>query len=179
MTRTYLTAIACVIAGAMIIPLPVSAECLNQTIGQIYLPMNLKNVPSAAHVMASVMTSKGLLEARASQEQNGISEITFFLDGKELKPAKASEVPHETIKCTGKRGALSTSERLYAALSALRNSIISEAEASRYTSTFSCAGSGPVEVILVSSKERSNGNTEYFFQFKQGGHLCGWAYYED
>ncbi len=178
MTRTRLTAMACVIAGAMIIPLTASAECLNQKIGQIYLPMNLKNAPAAAHVMASVMTGKGLLEARASQEQNGTSEITFFLDGKELKPVKTSELRRETIKCSGKRAALSISERVYAALSGLRNSIVTEAEASRYSSKFNCAGSGTVEVVLVDSEERSNGSTVYFFQFKQGGHVCGWASYE-
>jgi hypothetical protein len=178
MTRTRLTVMACVVAGAISTPLPALAECLNQQIGQIYLPMNLTNAPSAAHVMASVMTSKGLLEARASQEQSGTSEITFFLDGKALKPVKTSELRRETIKCSDKRTALSASERLYAALSVLCNSIITEAEASRYSSKFGCTGRGTVEVVLVDSEERSNGSTIYFFQFKQGGHVCGWASYE-
>jgi hypothetical protein len=178
MRSLRLAAMACVISGSLVLPLPASAECLNQKIGQIYLPMNLKNVPSAAHVMASAMTSKGLLEARASQEQNGISEITFFLGEKELKPIGTSELGRETIKCSEKRGALSTPERLYAALLALPNSIITEAEASRYSSKFNCAGSGTVEVVLVDSDHRSNGSTVYFFQFKQGGHVCGWASYE-
>jgi hypothetical protein len=173
-----LAAIACVTAGSMVLPLPASAECLNQKVGQIYLPMNLKNFPPAAHVMASAMTSKGLLEARASQEQNGISEITFFLGEKELKPIGTSEIGRETIKCSEKRRALNTSEWLYAALLGLPNSIITEAEASRYSSKFSCSGSGTVEVVLVDSDQRTNGSTVYFFQFKQGGHVCGWASYE-
>jgi hypothetical protein len=177
MTRTRWTAMACVIVGAMIIPLPVSAECLNQKIGQIYLPMNLKNVPSAAHVMASVMTSKGLFEARASQEQNGTSQITFFLDGKEMKPLETSEQRRETNKCGGKRGALIISEPLYSVLSTLRSSIITEAEAS-YGSNYQCNGTGAVEIVLRDSEERATGGWTFIFVFKQGGRVCGFAQIE-
>jgi hypothetical protein len=126
--------------------------------------------------MASVMTTKGLLEARAAQEENGASEITIFLDGKQLKPVAPSELRNETISCS-KRRTSSISERLLGAFSALRSSVVTEANAAHYTSSFHCSGSGTVAVMLVDSVDRSDGTTTYFFQFRQGGHVCGWAAY--
>jgi hypothetical protein len=80
---------ACAIAVGAIAPLPASAECLNQTIGQLSVLMNTKDAPSAAHVVTGTMTSRGWLKARAAQERHGTSQVRFFLNGKELKPAAA------------------------------------------------------------------------------------------
>jgi hypothetical protein len=171
-----LTVLACAIGTGVIASIPAEAGCINQKIGEIYLPLKLKNAPSKAHVMASVMTTKGLLEARAAQEENGASEITIFLDGKQLKPVAPSELRNETISCS-KRRTSSISERLLAAFSALRSSVVTEANAAHYTSSFHCSGSGTVAVMLVDSVDRSDGTTTYFFQFRQGGHVCGWAAY--
>ena len=44
MTRARLTFLAWAIAVGMAMPLPAFAECIDQRIGQIYLPMNL-NAP--------------------------------------------------------------------------------------------------------------------------------------
>ena len=123
------------------------------------------------------MTAKGLFEARASEERDGTSQVNFYLNGKELKPTAASELRRETIQCSRKRGKLGVLDQFYAALSILRNSIISEAEAAKYVSSYKCTGSGTVEVVLVDTVDRTNGSTTYFFQFKQHGHVCGWAAY--
>ena len=170
-----LTILAFAIGTGAIVSIPAEAGCINQKIGEIYLPMKL-NAPSKAHVMASVMTTRGALEARAAQEENGTSELTFFLDGKQLKPVEPFELQRETISCS-KRRMSSISERLIGAFSVLRSSIVSDAVAAKYTSSFHCSGSGTVAVVLVDSVDRSNGTTTYFFQFKQGGHVCGWAAY--
>ena len=68
---------------------------------------------------------------------------------------------------------LSTSEQLYAALSALGNSVISEAEASRYMSSYDCNGRG-----AVTMKVHECWSTGCSYQFIQGGKICGWAIWE-
>jgi hypothetical protein len=138
--------------------------------------MNTKDAPSSPHVVTGTMTSRGWLEARAAQERHGTSQVRFFLNGKELKPAKAAELRGETLRCS-KKSALSMSDRLSAALSAIGDAIISEAEASRYASSYHCNGSGTVEVVLVECWTTSAGDTTCSFRFRQGGRTCGWAIY--
>lgn len=167
-------AASCALIGATFLTGPALAadQCFNQVIGQIVLPMNLTKVPQEAHVMASVMTSVGPLEARAAREAEGNSQVTFFLAGKELKPVSPSELRPETRKCDRKRKVGSISEQMYAALSYLRTSIIPDAEA-RYISKYGC-GSGPIEIKRVECW--SQGGEEWCsYRFIQRGRTCGWA----
>jgi hypothetical protein len=58
-------------------------------------------------------------------------------------------------------------------LSALGNSVISEAEASRYMSSYDCNGRGAVTI-----KVHECWSTGCSYQFIQGGKVCGWAIWE-
>jgi hypothetical protein len=174
MTHVRAIAASSFIFGATLLPGAAFAQCFNHVVGEIQLPKSSRNIPADAHVTARVLTSKGLLEARASRETRGVSQITLFLANRELKPVPSSQLRAETRRCDRQRIGETIRERIYAALSYMRTSIISEAEAV-YSSRYGCNGPGTVVIKLVECWTASDGARWCSYRFSQGGRTCGWA----
>ena len=81
----------------------VSGKCLDETY-TMNLPqaIDAAKLPDGEHVVASVPTAHGALEARATVKGGKATGGNLFLNGKPLKPILRSKLPAHTRACLSK-----------------------------------------------------------------------------
>lgn len=156
---------------------PAGAACLAESF-ELVLPRQIDTgkLAEQEHVLAAVLTPRGMLEARATLKQGALGPISFTLGGKPLKEVSRAQLPESAQQCLkqrrkdvlGENGATGAAE-------ALLGWLIPSAEAYWFKGVGKgCKGKGPIVFTVVECFDEGGGRV-CVLEVRQGGRVCGYA----
>ena len=156
---------------------PTAAACLNETY-ELTLPrqVDAAALPQKEHVLASVLTSRGMLEARATPKNGTLGEIGFHLGGKPFREVSRDELPAGARKCLKQRRGEAPEEGATGSVAeAVLDWLVPSAQAYWFRKVGrGCTGKGTVTVVVIECFDEGGGPV-CAVELRQGGRVCGYA----